>query len=111
MARVYKITHEDGVRYTHLKVSGGSLNAKQNIEEEEKIDQIRIYMGNKYDLVQSVSAGSLCVVKGLKQFQVGDGMGFEQRHYQEMIAPAMSYRLILPSHVDPFAMMRQLQLL
>ena len=110
-ARVYKITHEDGVRYTHLKVTGGSLNAKQKLDEEEKIDQIRIYMGNKYDLVQSVSAGSLCVVKGLKQFQVGDGMGFEQRHYQEMIAPAMSYRLILPSHVDPFAMMRQLQLL
>ena len=110
-ARVYKITHEDGVRYTHVKVTGGSLNAKQKLDEEEKIDQIRIYMGNKYELVQSASAGSLCVIKGLKQFQVGDGMGFEQRHYQEMLAPAMSYRLLLPSHVDPFAMMRQLQLL
>ena len=110
-ARVYKITHEDGVRYTHVKVTGGSLNAKQKLDEEEKIDQIRIYMGNKYELVQSASAGSLCVIKGLKQFQVGDGMGFEQRHYQEMLAPAMCYRLLSPSHVDPFAMMRQLQLL
>lgn len=110
-ARVYKITHEDGVRYTHIKVTGGQLSAKQKVDEEEKIDQIRIYMGNKYELVQNVSAGSLCVVKGLKQFQVGDGMGFEQRHYQEMLAPAMSYRLLLPKHIDPFQMMRQLQLL
>lgn len=110
-ARVYKITHEDGVRYTHVKVTGGQLNAKQKLDDEEKIDQIRIYMGNKYELVQSATAGSLCVIKGLKQFQVGDGMGFEHRHYQEMIAPAMSYRLLLPKHVDPFAMMRQLQLL
>lgn len=110
-ARVYKITHQDGVRYTHVKVTGGTLSAKQKLDDDEKIDQIRIYMGNKYELVQNVSAGSLCVIKGLKSFQVGDGMGYEQRHYQELLAPAMSYRLILPKHIDPFAMMRQLQLL
>lgn len=52
------------MRLTYLKITGGDLKVK-TILDGEKIDQIRIYSGSKYELVQEVSAGDICTVTGL----------------------------------------------
>ena len=39
-AKVYKISRDaQGMRLTHLKVTGGSLRVKMVLKEEEKVDQ------------------------------------------------------------------------
>jgi len=49
-AIVYKISESKGERLTHMKITGGRLNARQKINEEEKADQIRRYSGLNYEM-------------------------------------------------------------
>ena len=51
---------------THLKVTGGDLKVKTVItESDEKVNQIRIYSGEKYETVNELQAGRICAVTGL----------------------------------------------
>ena len=101
-ALVYKIsTNEKGQRLTHVKITGGTCKVKQKINEEEKIDQIRIYNGQGYESVQEVSAGTICVFTGLSQFEVGQGIGNQADSIVPTLEAYMNYELVLPSGVDP----------
>lgn len=54
-ARVFKIARDaQGNRLTYLKVTGGSLKVRQVIGEE-KINQIRIYSGEKYETARKLA--------------------------------------------------------
>ena len=65
-AQVYKVSHDpQGARLTWMKVTGGSLEVKQLVDGE-KVDQIRMYSGSKYQTVSRVEAGQVCAVTGLK---------------------------------------------
>ena len=57
-ARVFKIARDARERLTYLKVTGGSLKVRQVIGEE-KINQIRIYSGEKYETAEEVGAGGV----------------------------------------------------
>ena len=104
-AKVYKITKdEQGNRLTHLKVTGGTLQNKQKINDEEKVDQIRLYKGKNYESVQKVQAGTICVVKGLSSFEVGQGLGIEKDSPQPLLNAYMTYQLLLPKEVNPLEM-------
>ena len=74
-ARVYKIGRDSrGARLTYLKVTGGSLKVKDRIMYEnldEKIDQIRLYSGDKFDMTEEVQAGEICTVTGLTKTYPG----------------------------------------
>ena len=109
-AKVYKITHEDNKRWVHMKITGGSLKVKEKIGEE-KVDQIRLYSGDKYESVQEVYAGDVCSVSGLTQIQVHDGLGFETTDSSVQLTSYMKYRMILPKDCDIQAMLRNLKLL
>lgn len=108
-AKVFKITREDGNRLVHMKITGGELVAKQTIDNNEKIDRIMQYRGNKYVLLQSVSAGSICSVKGLKNIYAGDNLGIEKQHYMPSLSPYMNYQMILPEKCDYHTMVNQLK--
>lgn len=110
-AFVYKITHEDGVRLTHMKITGGKLKARMKLSETEKVDQIRLYHGIKFDLKDEVDAGSVVAVKGLKSISAGEGLGFENNHQEAVLQGCMSYRMILLDHSDPFMAYRKLEIL
>lgn len=74
-AVVYKIRHDSkGDRVTFLKLTGGNLSVKETIGEE-KINQIRIYAGEKFSLVPSVNAGTACAVTGLADSYPGQQIG------------------------------------
>ena len=73
-AKVYKIARDpQGNRLTYLKVTGGQLRVKDVPFAAEqsctgKVNQIRKYSGEKYELVQTVSAGgSMCGDRTLKE--------------------------------------------
>lgn len=69
-AYVYKITNENNEKLVHIKVLSGLLKNK-DIIDNEKINEIRLYTGNKYEAVNSVSAGELCALKGIKDAWIG----------------------------------------
>ncbi|MBE7051276.1 MAG: GTP-binding protein [Ruminococcaceae bacterium] len=103
-ARVFKITEDEkGTRLAHLKITGGSLKVKTLITKDgwsEKINEIRIYSGNKYTSVQEVSSGEVCAVTGLSKISAGDGIGEdvgEERFFSE---PVFTYSVRLPDNMD-----------
>ncbi len=100
-ARVYKISRdEQGTRLTHLKITGGKLPVKTLLDSGEKADQIRIYSGGRYDMVQSVEAGDICSVTGLTKTAAGQGLGMERDAPSPVLAPIFRYQLLLPEGYD-----------
>ena len=105
-ARVFKISRDDqGNRISHLKITGGNLKVKslltnQTDQSEEKVDQIRIYSGTKYELTDCVSAGSICAVTGLMKTLPGQGIGREQGEKLPVLEPVLNYSIILPTGCD-----------
>lgn len=98
-AKVYKITEEQGVRLTHMKITGGSLRVK-GIAGGEKVNQIRIYSGAKFRTADEVFAGSLCAVTGLAKTYAGQGLGAEENSDTPLLEPVLTYRLIPPPDTD-----------
>lgn len=107
-AKVFKITtDEQGHRLTHMKITGGTLKVK-DIIDDEKIDQMRIYKGFKYDTVPLVKAGEVVAVTGLKKTRAGAGLGFEQ-YTQPVLSSYIHYRLILPQDCQYHEMVENLK--
>ena len=99
-ARVYKISRDDsGNRLIHMKITGGSLKVRSMLGGE-KVNQIRIYSGEKFESVPQVSAGQICVVTGLTKAAAGDGFGGEQGQKTSLLEPVLRYRMILPEGYD-----------
>jgi small GTP-binding protein len=108
-ARIYKISRdEQGNRLTHLKITGGKLQVK-DVFDDEKVDQIRIYSGNQYELVQTIGPGSICTVTGLTKSQAGQGLGFEEHTYRPYIEPVLNYRIELPQECNVAKMLDDLK--
>ena len=118
-ARVYKIGRdEQGNRLTYLKVTGGVLKVKELLkgrgkEEpwEEKVNQIRLYSGDKYEAVQEAPAGTVCAVTGLARTYPGEGLGAEEGSNLPVLEPVLSCSVLLPRDCDPVQMLGKLRLL
>jgi small GTP-binding protein len=112
-AKVYKISRDDqGNRLTHLKVTGGTLKVKDVIKRstlEDKVNQIRIYSGTKFEAVSEVEAGSICAVTGPSTTRAGEGLGIEASSDAPILEPVLSYQLILPEGIDARMMMPKLR--
>lgn len=112
-AKVYKIARDpQGSRLTYLKVTGGVLKVRdlmQYQDVEEKVSQIRIYSGEKYDAVQEVSAGRVCAVTGLTKTYPGEGLGAEPPSEGPVLTPVLNYQLILPEGCDTHGMLLKLR--
>ena len=109
-ARIFKISRdENGNRLTHMKITGGSLKVKTKLAEDEKVDQIRLYSGTRYQLCEEACSGCVCAVKGLTDFHAGDGLGFERSRQEVQLTSFMNYRVQLPTGCDPFVMLKQLR--
>ena len=99
-ARVYKISRDSqGNRLTHMKVTGGVLKVKDVINDE-KVNQIRIYSGNKFETKDSVKAGEVCAVTGLENTRPGQGIGDQEGESIPVLEPVLTYQIILPEGCD-----------
>ena len=121
-AKVFKIARDDqGNRLTYMKVTGGSLKVKETLtnagrkgipEEEiweEKIDQIRIYSGAKFDMIKEAEAGTVCAVTGLTETYPGEGLGAEAESSMPVLEPVLNYQIILPEGCDAHKMLKSLK--
>lgn len=116
-ARVFKITRDvQGNRLVHMKITGGSLKVKTvlasaNWERGEKINQIRVYHGDKYETPEEVSAGQICAVTGLSYALAGEGIGCEEEKISPCLEPVLSYRVYGPEQMDPQTLFGKLRIL
>ena len=122
-AKVYKIARDDqGNRLTYMKVTGGSLKVKETLTNqgtesgqtedqiwEEKVDQIRIYSGAKYELVKEAEAGTVCAVTGLTRTYPGEGLGSEKESRMPILEPVLNYQIQLPEGTDVHQMLKRLK--
>lgn len=114
-AKVFKIMRDGaGSRLTCLKMTGGSLKVKDLLSNadgtwEEKVNQIRIYSGEKYESVNEVKAGEICAVTGLSQTYPGQGIGREAASFAPLLEPILTYRVRLPDNTDAVQMLPKLK--
>ncbi len=108
-AKVYKITEdEQGRRLTHMKVTGGVLRVRDILEGvtadgepwEEKVNQIRLYSGAKFQPADEVLPGTVCAVTGLMHTYAGQGLGAAQDTGSPMLEPVLRYSVVLPQEID-----------
>ena len=110
-AKVYKITRDDrGERLTHLKVCGGSLKSKMLIGNE-KVNQIRVYAGDKFTSINEAVAGTVCAVTGLSETKAGQFIGAGGEDNIPVLEPVLNYKLNLPAGTDPVALLSKLRTL
>ena len=116
-AQVYKISaDQQGSRLTFMKITGGSLKTKDVIDNErningEKVNQIRIYSGDKYSVADEALPGTVCAVTGLSFTRPGDALGAQKRSASPLLQPVLTYRVILPEGTDIHTALPKLRLL
>lgn len=107
-AKVFKISRDNqGNRLTFLKVTGGKLRARAVITGgregslwEEKVNQLRIYSGEKYTQAEEAGAGTVCAVTGLNYTRPGEGLGMEMESFLPVLEPVLTYKIELPPECD-----------
>ena len=95
-AKVFKIAEdEQGTRLTYMKITGGTLKVKTLLtgnkknEWSEKVNQIRIYSGAKFQAVDEAFPGTVCAVTGLTQTYSGEGIGCEPDSKNAVLEPVL----------------------
>ncbi|RHP94743.1 GTP-binding protein [Clostridium sp. OM05-9] len=109
--RIFKISRDaKGERLTYMKVTGGSLKCREQIEGTEgKVNQIRIYSGARYEPVEEASAGTVCAVTGLGETSAGQGVGCEQENVFAGLEPVLSYKVSYPEDKDAVVVLRDIR--
>ncbi len=116
--KVYKITRDSkGRRLSLLRITSGRLSVRDTVRYlplhstdilEEKVAEIRIYSGQKYETTGYADAGTVCAVLGLNETWPGQGLGIEPDSQQPLLEPVLGYRLILPKGTDIQSVMPKL---
>jgi len=111
-AKVYKIARDpQGTRLAYMKITGGTLTSRMQITPDEKINQIRIYSGEKYTTVNEVPAGGICAVTGFDSAYAGQSVGSDTESEIPMLEPVMTYQLVLPEGTDALLILPKLKML
>lgn len=117
-ARVFKIARDvQGNRLTYMKITSGALKTRDMVvkyngrkqEWGEKNNQIRIYSGEHFEVVQKAEAGCVCAVTGLTKTRPGDGLGCENQAELSVLEPVLTYSVELPEDVAPAVMLPKLR--
>ncbi len=117
-AQVFKISQDDGSRLTHMKITGGSLKVKTQLkgnkknEWSEKVNQIRVYSGEKYKIVNEALPGMVCAVTGLTVTYPGEGIGSAPDAKAAVLESVLTYKIELPDDIDAHTaldLLRQLE--
>lgn len=112
-AKVYKILHDNqGNRLSFMKITGGKLTVKQSLGDE-KIDQIRIYSGDKYETMKEIPAGCVCAVTGLSSVMAGEEINLDSKKKNKLptLNPLLSAQVIIADSTDIHTAYRNLSLI
>ena len=118
-AKVFKIVKENGIRLTYMKITGGFIKVKDILsgitdgnQWSEKINDIRVYSGEKFKSISEADAGCICAISGLNNTYPGQGLGFEMQSESPNLQPVLSYRIIIPENVNinqAYKMLKELE--
>lgn len=118
-AKVFKIVKENGVRLTYMKITGGFIKVKDILsgitdgnQWSEKINDIRVYSGEKFKRISEADAGCICAISGLNNTYPGQGLGFEMQSESPNLQPVLSYQIIIPENVNinqAYKMLKELE--
>ena len=132
-AKVFKIARDpQGNRLTYAKITGGSLKVRdsisgaetghhfkaEDVEEkgnagwEEKVNQIRVYSGEKFETVSEATCGMVCAFTGLTRTYPGEGLGVQEDAALPVLEPVLHYTVEVPEDMDTtrmLSMLRQLE--
>lgn len=112
-AKIFKISRDNaGNRLTHVKITGGSLSVRTLLKGddwEEKVNQIRLYSGEKFKTIDTVYAGQICTLTGLSMSASGEGLGIESKSKPPVLQPVLTYRVIIPQNSDAHTMLGYLK--
>lgn len=115
-AKVYKISEDKGQRLTMMKITGGSLKVKEVLKSEkninaEKVNQIRLYSGEKFNAVDEAQAGTVCAVTGITFTNSGDGLGTEDNSSMPVLTPVLTYTVNVPDGTDAHTVLSNMKIL
>lgn len=115
-AKVYKISEDKGQRLTMMKITGGTLKVKEILKSEkninsEKVNQIRLYSGEKFTAVDEATAGTVCAVTGITFTNSGDGLGVEDNSSIPMLTPVLTYTVNVPDGTDAHTVLSDMRIL
>lgn len=89
-ARCYQVRHDaQGQRLCFLKLLSGSLRVKDELPGGQKVNEVRIYHGEKFHTVDLACAGDIVAIPGLDGIHPGDMIGSDERsvfHTEPMMA-------------------------
>ena len=120
-AKVYKILRDSrGKRLTCMRITGGKLSVRDAIRYlplhgneplEEKVAEIRLYSGQKYETAEAAEAGTICSVAGLTGTWPGQGLGIEPDSNAPILESVLGYRMIFPKGTDLQTVLPRLRML
>ena len=120
-AKVYKILRDSrGKRLTCMRITGGKLSVRDAIRYlplhgseplEEKVAEIRLYSGQKYETAETAEAGTICSVAGLTGTWPGQGLGIEPDSNAPILESVLGYRMIFPKGTDLQTVLPRLRML
>ena len=96
-ARVFSIEKSDR-RLSFMKIMSGRLKVRDQIvtgeEADEKVTEIRLYSGTKYENVPEASEGDIASVAGLEKTYAGQGLGSLRSDIRPFSSAMMRVRLM-----------------
>ena len=124
-ARVFKISRDpQGNRLTFLKVTGGTLASKMLLgsnalltdaetasidSDPEKVNQIRVYSGEKFTAINEASAGTVCAITGIERSRPGQSYGIDTGSHVPMLEPVLVYKLEIKDGTDALTLLPKLR--
>ena len=97
-AKVFKIVKENECKinlYENNRLRHKSMiylvELQMKIQWSEKINDIRVYSGEKFKSISEADAGCICAISGLNNTYPGQGLGFEMQSESPNLQPVLSY--------------------
>jgi len=120
---VYKVRYDNNnTRNTFIKCIKGRLKVKDEIsyisnksDEEclisEKVNNIKIYNGNKSKIVDQISAGDIFALTGLNDAMPGDNIGEIKSKANYLMIPTLKSKVIFDKNLNPKDILKYFRIL
>ena len=110
-AKVYRVAHRDGMRYSYIKALSGRLSAREEVNTlrgAEKVNALYAAQGQKLTVCQALDAGQTAVVTGLS-CRPGELIGAQAGIEGQELVPLMSVDVQGEKGLDPTKLLLHLR--
>lgn len=117
--KIFKVAYDGSDRITFAKITKGRIKPKQVIQSvskagepyDIKINEIRVYSGEKYEVRQSAEPGDIVALTGFTDSVPGDVIGDEAPEQEEVLQPYMTYNVHAEDPADTHSLIEALKIL